>query len=240
MMKFCKMFTLIELLVVIAIIAILAAMLLPALNSARETGIKAACTGNLKQVGTYMGMYASDMKGEIPPQYANWKGIGEQTWASFLNYGNRNPWKTAQLKNVVVCPKNKGDQKDGKNILNTEQWVWRAYGMLNAHSSNYMDFNTGKKRKDSTEGQWNDPMSKRILLGDSAVPDYTGCKTSTYKLFRINTDINNGQAKLNLRHNNSANMLFCDLHVGTINKTSANPEYGFKMIIYKDVPIQLQ
>jgi prepilin-type N-terminal cleavage/methylation domain-containing protein/prepilin-type processing-associated H-X9-DG protein len=61
-----RFFTLIELLVVIAIIAILAAMLLPALQQARERGRASACTNNLKGIGMAFQMYGSDSGGYVP------------------------------------------------------------------------------------------------------------------------------------------------------------------------------
>ena len=78
-------FTLIELLVVVGIIAVLVAILLPVLSRAREAGSRTQCLSNLRQLGTFLVMYADMHKGHVPLGY--WGGQKQTNYVVHFNEG---------------------------------------------------------------------------------------------------------------------------------------------------------
>jgi len=73
----CAAFTLVELLVVITIIGILVAPLMPAVQSARESGRRTQCINNLRNLGTGMLQHSTEHAEQLPTGGWGWHWVGD-------------------------------------------------------------------------------------------------------------------------------------------------------------------
>jgi prepilin-type N-terminal cleavage/methylation domain-containing protein len=94
-----KAFTLVELLVVIGIIALLIAILLPALNRAREASQRVVCLSNMRELYNSMRIYGAEYKDVCPIGY-----IQEKGFSYIMNWDNSgsSPPKPSQMGLLVV------------------------------------------------------------------------------------------------------------------------------------------
>ena len=106
-------FTLIELLVVIAIIAILAAMLMPALQSARDRGRSASCINNLKQLSRILFQYCDDHNGVfVPHVYKTIYGFGLLNNNGYFSGISTVSSKVPLSFSIINCPSQSGINLD--------------------------------------------------------------------------------------------------------------------------------
>lgn len=116
----CKAFTLIELLVVVAIVSILASLLIPAVNTVRDSAYGTRCLSNLRQVGMAFQSYAGEQQGYYPPMNNNPEIISiygwytnilddtgilevESTWWEARAYGSVSggPWRCPAVSSAI-------------------------------------------------------------------------------------------------------------------------------------------
>ena len=200
----CRKFTLIELLVVIAIIAILAAILLPALNSARERGRSASCISNLKTLGNYTMMYWDDHNTFFPSNSPS-----GMTWVMWLGMNGQyntdtTKWTTYQSPvQILQCPSD------------TRQYDWTG-SPSSATSYTYnsfiagLGFTTGTPHSNLEKpSKIKNPSSLLVFVDRDSDP------TSAFSLPNQATFVP-GDKCVGFRHNSFANALMADWHVEAV------------------------
>ncbi len=179
-------FTLIELLVTITILIILAALLLPAISTARSAGQRAVCINNLRQLSFAFQMYAQDFEGFLPHEDGKYPtGVDHPSWfeaiTPYLDNINRS--------NIKQCPAY-------KHTLSTPSSTYYTY-KFNARLEDYQGSPPFRKLTSIPY------PSKTVLLYDGIA--FAGASSMSA--------INGIYGTIDNRHSGGTNLLLADGHV---------------------------
>jgi len=242
-------FTLIELLVVVSIIALLIAILLPALQRARERGYAAVCCANLKGIGISFQTYASEFNGLIPQasmRYPDGSANGAvRYWYMFYNGDLGNTYwafdpNKPNLRTVDLCPKANHSFHNGAPI---------GYGMYVWHSSTDLQVQDlcGTMTADlglssgGTQLEFNAFQTTRVtrpgdmmILADSSGGDGTASwppidmSYSSVYVDRTSASTQSRSSSIWMPHMDQANLLFFDGHAagGNVSTLKAVANYN--------------
>ena len=217
-MKKGKYFTLVELLVVIGIIAVLAAMLMPALQQARERGRSTSCLSNCKQIGNALMMYVDSNDAVIPELSVKNAAGGKVSWAAHM-------WNLKYLptEKLFYCPTStrKGTPSE-----------WTDYRVNKIASSGtyteFIDFGMNRMVTLSASRKYKvtkvKSASQTMIIGECALPGQKkGCSTLAQAWGTVNSS--NGIGSVAVRHKGTVNFIYFDGHAGAMrNNCTVDPD----------------
>lgn len=234
-----KAFTLVELLVVIGIIALLIAILLPALNKAREQAKQVKCASNLRQMGAAMIMYINDWQ-YYPGCYGSDNGglTAFAVWPTRLRLymggvneafhcPSQDMWSAWQTAGGSAAFANLADEgygyKFGEPLLiaNGASAIPFSYGYNDWGATNSLQSNASPNLMRGLGGdQWVLPgttgtrqlKASRVKISAEMIAIADNHPTANWDYNLDPTPTQRDQAPGNI-HSGGANVLFCDGHV---------------------------